>query len=76
MRWIALIVGLGLALGTGYALLGVRVPSSTTPGRMAKESPAGERRLPVAAPRDHIDDDSREALRDILREADEEGAGS
>jgi len=57
------VLALGFAAVVGYALLTV--------------VPAGERRAaakprPAAAePADHIDRASREAMRDILREADE-----
>ena len=70
MKWIALALGLGLALVAAHALLSVGDPAPTRAPRPARTTAASD--TPVAAPRAHIDEASREALRDILREADEE----
>lgn len=79
-NWIVLLASLGFAAAVGYALLTLApTPASDAKGDRAASRPA-EKRAPArtvddkaTAPRDHIGDASRAALREVLREADEEG---
>jgi hypothetical protein len=78
-RWLVLVVGLAFAIVVSWSLLSAPqsarrsgAPSAATP-RVAASAP----RVEVAAdpaPEAHISKSSRDALRDILRDADEDGS--
>ncbi len=60
-RWLMLALGLGFAAIVGYAVL---TAAPEQPARPAVSTRAAE-------PSDHIDRESRDAMRDLLREADD-----
>jgi hypothetical protein len=61
--WLLVAIALVMAAGAFFALL-----TSVEEGT----SPTGMQGTPVSAPSDRIGDESRDALREILRKADEE----
>jgi len=67
--WMVLAVGLALAGLAGFSLLTLRTggaPEPSTSTIVVRQAPASAAAPP---PRDHIDQASRDALRDILRDA-------
>jgi hypothetical protein len=70
-RWLVLTLGLGLAGIAGYSLLTLARGSTRS-----ASAPSAEAVRPAPAPDDHIDQASRDALREILRDADDGGRHS
>lgn len=67
--WLVLAVGLALAALAGLSLLTLRTDRSTQPSAssvVVRKQPASPAAPP---PDDHIDEASRDALREILRDA-------
>jgi hypothetical protein len=78
-RWLVLVAGLAFAIVVSWSLL-TAPQSARRSGALSAATPrvaAAAPRVEVAAdpePDAHITKSSREALRDILRDADEEGS--
>ena len=77
--WIVLLIGLSFAAAVAYALPTVDGPAPISRGAPARpaevqDTPVAQPRSGDAAPRDQIGDASRAALREVLREADENGS--
>ena len=77
-RWLVLVAALAFAVVVGWSLLtalqGGESGAPATATARAVASPPRVDRVANPAPEAHISKSSRDALRDILRDADEDGS--
>jgi hypothetical protein len=74
IRWLTVVVGIGVAAGALYALLLSAPARERAPARRAPDPAPAVSASRAAPPLGEIDDDSRSRLEQVLRDAEREAA--